>query len=80
MFEDIIGGAEKKKDDIADVVVGDGIVTCPVCGSDDITKGYPIYLPNNSTDQYCECKSCSTTWSLVHEHNNSKYSFKVHKK
>ena len=80
VFEDIIGGVEKKEDDVAHVIVGNGVDTCPLCGSDDITKGYPIYLLNNHTNQHCECKDCKATWSLSYDPNNKKYVYEVHNK
>jgi hypothetical protein len=68
MFEDIIGGKKKSKDDIAHVITpGDGITLCAHCGSDNISKGSPVYLITG-TYKYrtlCECKSCGGTWSLL---------------
>ena len=80
MFEDIVGGVDKKSDDIAHVVVGDGIITCPSCGSDDIEKGSPVYLLNKSTKQRCDCKACNAIWSLTYDPVPKKYVFELHKR
>ncbi len=80
MFEDIIGEVEKEKDVAHVLYAGDGIKSCPICGSSAIFKGAPIYLLNAHTRQRCDCKSCDTIWSLTYDPGFKKYTFEVHKK
>ena len=66
MFEDIIGGVEKEEDLVGVIYIGDGILTCPMCGSDIIFKGPPLYLLNKNTIERCDCKDCKANWSLTY--------------
>ena len=76
MFEDIIGEVENKKGD-ASVIKGDGITTCPSCGSYSIVKGAPLYLIQKSKTQRCDCKSCNASWSLHYDYVNKKYKYEL---
>jgi len=82
MFEDIIGkSVGKKKDGVAKVVrTGDGVISCPYCGSANIDKGTPLFLISSGTQQLCECKSCARTWSLSYDPVVKKYTYRLHLK
>ena len=67
MFEDIIGGVNKERN-VAKNLNGDGIVSCPNCGSHNIIKGKNnISNPTIKYIQECECASCWTKWSIVYK-------------
>ena len=78
MFEDIIGGVEEE--DVGKVQPGDGISTCPKCGSYSITKGMPVYLIQGGTTARCECKNCNVVWSLLYDPSIRRYKFELHQR
>jgi transcription elongation factor Elf1 len=74
MFEDIIGEVETKEDLVGVICVGDGILTCPVCGSTTVFKGPPLYLLHKNTSrERCDCKRCKTEWYLTFDAATQQY-------